>query len=154
MKLKSLIGILFVGVVGYVGYTYLVSNFSSEAMVYKRYADALLDAEPSRIKQLVTSPAVLEPFKAREQRKDFVNGDIRFTWYNFKDKTKSEDGNTVTLVVLQNMRVDPPGQDTFYGTEVRTDRHTVTLKKFQSSWQVDSFSDTPTTQYKASQSSR
>lgn len=154
MKLKNLILILLFGGLGYFGYTYLVTNFSSEAMVYKRFAGALLDGESSRVKQLVTDQSVLEPFQAREQRENFLNGDVRFTWYSFKDKVVSEDGNTITLTVLQNARVDPPGQDTFYGAEVRTDRHVVTLKKFQSSWQISSFQDTPTMQYKAEQKSK
>ncbi|WP_309397687.1 hypothetical protein [Cerasicoccus maritimus] len=154
MKLKNLVAIIIVGSLGYLGYTYLVTNFSSEAMVYKRYADALLDGEPSRIKQLVTGQDVLFPFQAREQREDFLNGEVRFTWYNFKNKVVSPDGNTVTLTVVQNVRVDPPGTDSFYGKEVRSDRHVVTLKKFQSSWQISSFADTPTAEFKAEQSAK
>lgn len=154
MKLKNLVAIIIVGSLGYLGYTYLVTNFSSEAMVYKRYAEALLDGEPSRIKQLVTDQGVLLPFSAREQREDFLNGEVRFTWYSFKNKVVSADGKTVTLTVLQNVRVDPPGTDTFYGKEVRTDRHVVTLEKFQSSWQISSFADSPTASYKAEQSSK
>jgi len=155
MKLKNLIGILVIGAVGYFGYKFLVTNFSGEAMVYKRYAEALIDGEPSRIKQLVTREGnAMEAFKARKQREDIINGEVRFTWYEFKDKKVSEDGNTITLVVLQKMRVDPSGDDTFYGTEVRKDRHTVVMKKFQSSWQVESFEDTATMNYRASQSER
>ncbi|GHB99085.1 hypothetical protein [Cerasicoccus arenae] len=154
MKLKNLIGIIVLGAAGYFGYTFLVTNFSAEAMVYKRYASALLDSEPSRIKTLVADNSALEPFKAGQQRKDLINGEVRFTWYEFKDKKFSNDGKSVTLTVLQKMRVDPPGEDTFYGTVVRSDRHVVVLEKFQSSWRIRSFEDTPMMNYRAENSSR
>lgn len=153
MKLKNLIGILIVGAVGYFGYKFLVTNFSSEAMVYKRFANALVDGEPARVKALASKDGTaMDAFQASKQRQDLINGEVRFTWYEFKEKLESPDGKTLTLVVVQNMRVDPPGEDTFYGTEVRKDRHTVVLKKNQSSWQIQSFEDTPLTNYRASQS--
>ncbi|MEO0793581.1 MAG: hypothetical protein AAFX93_00375 [Verrucomicrobiota bacterium] len=152
MKLKNLIAILIVGFLGYFGYKYLVTNFSSEAMVYKRFANALLDGDSARIKGILTEDrSALEAFEAGTFRDKLVNGDVRFSWYEFKDKRVSADGNTVTLIVVQNLRVDPPGSDTFYGEETRRDKHEVTLVKNQSSWEVESFRDTATSRYRADQ---
>lgn len=154
MKLKKLIGILVVGTVGFFGYKFLVTNFSSEAMVYKRFANAVIDGESSRIKTIVSREGnAMDAFQARKQRQELINGEVRFTWYEFKDKRVSPDGDYVNMTIVQNMRVDPPGEDTFYGTEVRKDRHTVTLKKNQSSWLIEDFEDTPTSQYRAEKAS-
>lgn len=155
MKLKNLIGLIILISVGYFGYTFLVTNFSSEAMVYKRYAEALLESEPTKVKPLMDPEGnAMEAFSANKERKDFLNGDVRFTWYEFKDKKVSPDGNFVTLTVVQNVRVDPPGADTFYGTEVRRDRHVVELRKHQSTWRIVSFGDTATMQHQAQNAKR
>lgn len=144
MKLRTLIFIILLGIGGYYGYQFAVTQFNQPALIYKRYADALLEGDRSRAKTLVVNEAALAPFDAQAARREMLGGEERFVWYTFLDQKFSNDGNTVTMVVKQTVRVDPSGSDSFFGTEIRKDRHIVTLTKDQSAWKVQQFEDAAT----------
>lgn len=144
MKLKTLLLLMLFAVAGYYGYSFAVTQFNQPAITYKRYADALMDGDRARAKSIVASDDALRPFDAAAQRRDRLNGESRFVWYTFLNQRFSPDGNSVTMTVKQTVRVDPEGSDSFFGTEIRKDRHTVTLVKDQSSWKVTQFEDSAT----------
>lgn len=144
MSMKKLLGLIAFGFVTYFCFQYLAAHFSADAMVYKRYADALLDNEITRVRPLIGGHGAEIPFQASRERREFVGGEIRFAWYEFLVKEYSADGNTARLTVVQNLRVDPPGEKSFLGTETRRDEHSVILVRESTSWKVQSFSDAAT----------
>lgn len=141
MNLKTLLVVGLLAIIGYYGYDFAVTQFSQPAMAYKRYATAVLDNDRTRAKALVIGDDALAAFAFNNERQSWLNGEHRFVWYTFLDQRMSGDGDRATLVVRQTVRVDPPGSDSFFGTEVRQDRHFVTLEQDQSSWKVVSFED-------------
>lgn len=144
MKIKSIIWLIVLGLAGYAGYGYLSKHFNQPALAYKRYVDALMTGDSSRVESLIAGKQAKDAFKAHEERMKRLGGEARLTFYDFLMRNDSADGNTVTLVVQHIVRVDPPGKDTYFGTEVRRDRHTVTLVKEQSMWKITSFEDSAT----------
>lgn len=147
MKLKTFVFLIIFGAFGYWAYGYITTQFSQEAMAYKRYAEALLDGDGSKVQNLVTGDLGKKPFMANRIRQDRIGGDVRFTYYEFLSHQYSEDRKTVTMRVRQSIRVDPPGQDSFFGKEVRRELHTVTLVRDQSAWKVEQFQDAATSEY-------
>lgn len=141
MKLKSLLLLILFGVLGYWLYDYGTTQFSQEVMTYKRYASALLEGDASKVKNFISNNDALKPFQDQKARMEFLNGEQRFVWYRVDHKRFSQDRKTVDLRVTQWVRVDPPGADSFFGTEVRKDVHNVTLVKEQSAWRVERFRD-------------
>ncbi len=144
MKLRTLIFLILLGIGGYYSYNFAVTQFNQPALVYKRYADALLEGDRSRAKTLAVNEAALSAFNAQAERRERLDGEERFVWYTFLNQQFSNDGKTVTMVVKQTVRVDPPGSDSFFGTEIRKDRHIVTLVQDQSAWKVQQFEDSAT----------
>ena len=53
--------------------------------------------------------------------------------------------------VQQIIRIDPPGTDSFFGSEVKREIHTVTLIQDQSAWKVESFQDAATNKMQSMQ---
>ncbi len=141
MKLKTFIFLLFVGGIGYFGFVFISENYNQPAMAYKRYVEALMKGDSSTAKHLVADEKALRPFGAHEERMSRIGGEPRFTWFDFRSHVRSEDDKTATLVVKFIVRYDPPGEDSYFGTEVWRDQHIVTLVKDQSSWKVLSFED-------------
>lgn len=144
MKLKTLVFLIIVGIGGYYGYQFATTQFNQPALTYKRYAEALLKDDRARAKTLAFDDEALIPFTAAAERREKLNGEKRFVWYEFLNQQFSEDGKTVTMVIKQTVRVDPPGADSFFGTEIRKDRHMVTLVQEQSAWKVKHFEDSAT----------
>ncbi|WOO39456.1 hypothetical protein [Rubellicoccus peritrichatus] len=144
MKLKTLLLLAILGAAGYYAYGFAVTQYNQPALAYKRYAAALMEGDRARAKSQAVDDEALVPFQYHAQRMSRLDGEQRFVWYTFIDQRFSEDGNSVTMVVRQTVRVDPPGSDSFFGTEIRKDRHTVTLIKDQSAWKIKRFDDSAT----------
>lgn len=144
MNLKTLLLVGLLGLAGYFCYNFIVTNYNQPAIAYKRFASALLDGDSARARPQALNDEAMNPFNFHSDRQRWLNGKKRFVWYTFLDRRYSDDGNTVTLVVRQTVRVDPPGSDSFFGTEVRQDRHFVTLVLDQSAWKIKRFEDSAT----------
>jgi hypothetical protein len=144
MKLKTLILLLFLAGVGYAFYGYATTHFSQPALAYKRYASALIDGDSARVKNIIATDQALRAFSVHDARMQRLGGEPRLMWYEFLSRRDSADGNTVQLVVLCHVRVDPKGEDTYIGAEDRRDRHLVTLVKENSAWKIASFEDSST----------
>lgn len=141
MKLKTLLLLAILGAAGYYAYGFAVTQYNQPALAYKRFAAALMEGDRARAKSQAYDDDALTPFNFHAERMSRLDGEQRFVWYTFLNQKFSEDGNSVTMVVRQTVRVDPPGTDSFFGTEVRKDRHTVTLIKEQSAWKIQRFDD-------------
>ena len=144
MKLKTLILLAVLGAAGYYAYGFAVTQYNQPALAYKRYAAALMEGDAARAKSQALDEEALIPFQYHDRRMRRLGGEKRFVWYTFLDQNFAEDGKSVTMVVRQTVRVDPPGSDSFWGTEVRKDRHIVTLVKEKSAWKVKRFDDSAT----------
>ncbi|MEM8550118.1 MAG: hypothetical protein AAGF10_04950 [Verrucomicrobiota bacterium] len=146
MTLKKLFTLLILGALGYWAYLFISENFNQPALAYKRFAEVLLDGDSGLAKPMVAADQPLTAFKSHAERMKRLNGEPRFTWYDFISRQNSADGKTVSFVVRQIVRVDPPGEDTYFGTEVRSDLHYITLVQDQSAWKVASFEDATTSE--------
>ena len=144
MKLKTLLLLILLVIAGYFVYDFATTQFSPTAMAYKRYAQALLDGDISRARTKVLNKDALIPFAAEAERREFIGGRLRFVWFDVVEERASADGQTKTLIVNQILRVDPEGYDSFFGTEVKRDRHVVVLVKDRAAWKIKSFSDSAT----------
>ncbi len=144
MKLKTLILLLLLAGVGYAFYGYATTHFSQPALVYKSYVSALLEGDSARVKNIIATDQPIQAFAVNSERMKRLGGEPRLTWYEFLSRSDSTDGKTVQLVVLCHIRVDPEGEDTYWGAKDRRDRHMVTLVKQNSAWKVASFQDSST----------
>ncbi|QYY34728.1 IseA DL-endopeptidase inhibitor family protein [Ruficoccus sp. ZRK36] len=149
MTLKKLILLLLLAGVSYAFYGYVTTQFSQPAIAYKRYVSALLAGDSSRVQDVIGSDQAQQAFALHDARMDNLAGEPRLTWYEFLRRQDSVDGNTVQLVVLCHIRVDPAGKDTYIGSEDRRERHYVTLVKEDSSWKVAKFEDSSTAAHTA-----
>ncbi len=154
MKLKTLLLLILLGIVGYMAYDYLVVQLSQEALVYKRYMGAVMDNNSQRARQYVSGEQPMKAFEAHGYRVQQWNGDPRWVTYRFLSRDLSPDGNTMRMRVRQHARVDPPGVTTFWGQEERRDLHTVVLVRERSVWKVSHFEDSATQALDAAVSSR
>ncbi len=148
MNVKTLILILLLAMAGFLFYDYATSQFSPDAMAYKRFANAVLEGDVARVRNMAANESVMDAMNAITQRNDLINGKPRFVYYTFLRKIPSEDGNRVDFTVRQSIRVDPPGSDSFLGSEVRRDQHVVTLERDGPAWKVAHFEDMPTRNFR------
>lgn len=144
MKLKTLLLLILMGIVGYMAYDYLTVQLSQDALAYKRYMAAIIDNNAQRVRQNVSGEQPMKGLEAHGYRLQYWNGEPRWVTYNFLSRSLSPDGNTVRMRVRQNVRVDPPGITTYWGKEERRDIHTVVLVKERSVWKVSYFEDSAT----------
>jgi len=144
MKLKTLFLLLLFGGIGYFGFVFISENYNQPAMAYKRYVEALMKDDRSTAKHLTVGELALTPFDTYSERMASIGGEPRFTWFDFRSQTRSADGKQATLVVNYIIRYDPPGEDSYIGTEVWRDQHMVTLVQDQSAWKVVRFEDSAT----------
>lgn len=149
MRLRTLLLLIVLGLVGYHAYTYSVTQFNQAALTYKRYVGALMEADQSRARAQALDDQALIPFQSHQLRRQYWGGEPRWTFYQFDSLRYSEDRNSVVMVVRQIVRVDPPGEDSFWGTEVRRDRHLVRLEKRGSAWKVAHFEDRATQEWQS-----
>lgn len=145
MNLKKLILLLLLGVAGYWAYGYFTTNFSQEMIAYKRYANALLDNEPSRARTVIQGDQPSQAFANYSRRQERMPGEIDFVYYEVLSKVKVEETGTTTLTVRQKVYYDPEGVDTFkfalWKKQIWQDVHTVQMRMNQSAWKVINFSD-------------
>lgn len=66
-----------------------------------------------------------------------------FALYERNIEQWSKDGRSVTLVVKQKVKVDPPGQNTVMGSSFGTIEYTVTMMKTDGGWKVVTFKAGP-----------
>ncbi|MBC2594241.1 hypothetical protein H5P28_08195 [Ruficoccus amylovorans] len=144
MKLKTLILLLLLGATCYLFYGYVTTHFSQPALAYKSYVSALIEGDRSQARGDIVNDEALRAFDTHAERMQHLGGTPRLIWYEFISRKESPDGKTVQLVVLCHVRVDPEGEDTYWGKEDRRDRHYVTLMKVNSAWKVASFEDSST----------
>lgn len=148
MKLRTLLLIVVLGLIGYQSYLYLSVHLSQDVMVYKRFANAVLSGEASKVRGVIGDPGVDDAFLATFERDELFPGTIRFSFYTVLNRRVSSDGRTVELRVRQVVRFDPPGVDTYFGAETQRDIHTVILRREGAAWKVIEFADSPTQRFR------
>lgn len=148
MRLRTLLLIVVLGLIGYQAYLYLSVHLSQDVMAYKRFANAVLAGEASQVRALIGDPNVDDAFLATVERDDLYPGTIRYSFYTILNRRVSSDGRTVELRVRQLVRYDPEGVDTYFGTESHRDIHTVILRREGAAWKVIEFTDSPTQQFR------
>lgn len=148
MNVKTLILLLLLALAGFLFYDYATSQYSPDAMAYKRFANAVMEGDASRVRSMAADDSVMDAIQAAGHRLEWINGEPRFVYYTFLRRMPSEDGSRVDLTVRQSIRVDPEGSDSFFGTEIRRDQHRVTLEREGPTWRVTQFEDSPTRSYR------
>ncbi len=148
MRLRTLLLIVVLAVIGYQAYMYLTVHLSQDVMVYKRFANAVLAGEASKVRSLIGDPSVDDAFLATLERDELFPGEIRFSFYTVLQRKVSADGRTVELRVRQLVRYDPEGADTYFGVDSHRDIHTVILQRDGSAWKIVEFADTPTQRFR------
>jgi hypothetical protein len=69
-----------------------------------------------------------------------MRGTILGTSYQLESETAAAGGNEVKLKLVQNVRLNPPGQTSAFGVIV-PHRHTATMKKVKEAWKVAAYTD-------------
>ncbi len=113
---------------------------AQEVIAVKLYSRALLDRDGQAARSLVSEKAALEPFRARTRRDEAFRGNIRWVTYRIKKIDRHE--KFTKLEVQQVIRLDPPGTDSFMGTEILINKMQATMVSSHSSWKVKSYRDT------------
>lgn len=148
MRLRTLLLMVVLGLIGYNAYDYLSVHLSPDVMAYKRFANAVLAGEASNVRALIGDPAVDDAFLATVERDELYPGKIRFSFYTVLSRRFSPDGNTVELKVRQQVRYDPPWAETLIGAESHRDIQYAVLRREGGIWKVVEFTDTPTQRFR------
>ena len=96
-----------------------------------------LDAQAAR--NMVSGQDALKPFSIRKKRDEALRGKIRWVTYQIKDIRRGE--KSTTLNINQIIRLDLPGQDSFWGQEKIVNKMQVTMVLPHSHWKVRSYRD-------------
>jgi len=112
---------------------------SQEVIAVKKYSRALLDRDIFTARNLVSGESALAPFTVRKKRDRALQGEIRWVTYRIKKLERSE--KSTSLLVHQVIRLDPPGQSSFWGKEIIINKMHVTMVSPRSTWKVSSYKD-------------
>lgn len=127
--------------VGFYTYDVVKDHTALEVIAFKQYSAAVLDNDMLAARKLVKNDIALHPLRYREKRQDAINGDVRFVWYDIRKLKRSDTGRNTTLQVRQTIRYDPPGHDSFWGTDKIINHQFVTMEKEKSAWKVIDYRD-------------
>ncbi len=112
---------------------------TQEVIAIKKYSRALLDKDAQAARNMVSGTEALKPFSNRKKRDEAFRGKIRWVSYKIKDIRRGE--KSTTLNINQVIRLDRPGQDSFWGTEKIINNLQVTMVSHHSSWKVRFYRD-------------
>ena len=138
---RRLVSILLLIAFGYYAYNMVRVHTSHEVIAFKQFSSALMENDRMAAKKLVVGDRQLEPFSKRAKRDEALRGDVRWTYYKIRNFRRSEDGKTSTLRVRQIIRLDPPGMDSFFGTEKIINIQDVVLVSPKSAWKIEQYRD-------------
>jgi len=124
---------------GVILFNFVRDHSAQEVIAIKQYSRALLDRDSLAARNLVSGPEALKPFSIRKKRDEALRGKIRWVTYQIKDIHRGE--RSTTLNINQIIRLDPPGQDSFWGTEKIINNLRATMVQPHSSWKVRSYRD-------------
>jgi hypothetical protein len=130
------------GVVAFQLFEYVKVQTHSDVVVYKRLAKAMMKNDDYTIKDVAAEGAASKIIQSQSGREElFYGADILMTYYKVKSRKISADEKTVSLVVEQVSRVNPPGYDTLWGEEEVRLKHSVQLVKEDKDWVIENFDD-------------
>ena len=127
------------GIAGLYFFNVVRLHTTQEVIAIKQYSRALLDKDTLAARNLVSGKSALEPFNVRKKRDQALRGKIRWVTYRIKEIKRSE--KSTSLRVHQVIHLDPPGQDSFWGTAIIVNKLEVTMVSLHSSWKVRSYRD-------------
>jgi len=126
----------------YYGFDVVRVHSLQEVIAFKQFSEAVLEGNRRAGFKMVTDPKKgLGMFKIRKQRMKAFRGKTRYSYYSIRSITRSADGKIANLNVDQITHLDPPGMDTFFGTEKIVNRQVVTMVMTKSSWKIQSYQD-------------
>jgi len=141
MKKVAVVGVLVVA--GIVFYKYRQAGASSaEVRVYQAFMKALRSTDVSGARELATGDQVerdIRAFTRREADRYRVRGSLNIHRAAYKVESRSEEGGTVQLEILEELRVDPPGATSSLGVANVWLRHDVEMQKVDGQWRVAAF---------------
>ena len=128
MKPKKLLYWILFGIIAFQLFEYVKVQTHGDVMAYKRLAKAIMNNDDYMIQRASvkdTASKILETQGGREEL--FRGSKILATYYNVKSRKISADQQSVSLVVEQVSRVNPPGYDTLWGEDEVRLKHAVQL---------------------------
>jgi hypothetical protein len=100
-----------------------------------------MDGNQRKARKLVLNKSALEPFEKRKKRGESLRGEVRITYYKIRSIRRGKKGRTANLEIRQVIRLDPPGSDTLFGTEVVFNNQRVSMVQKESQWMIEKYSD-------------
>lgn len=126
---------------GYYGYAVVRPHLTQEAVAFKRYSNALRDGDLYKATEVIADDYAKLPFQHRTKRDEAIDGEIRFVYHRIRNLVNAEDGKSASITVRQIIRYDPPGVESFFGTETMVNVQQAKLFREQSSWRVVRYTD-------------
>ena len=120
-------------------FKFVRDHTTQEVIAIKQYSRALLDKDAQAARNMVSGPEALNPFSNRKKRDEALRGKIRWVTYQIKEINRGE--KSTTLNINQIIRLDRPGQDSFWGTEKIINNLHATMVSHHSSWKVRTYKD-------------
>jgi len=142
LKPKKLLCWTLFGFAAFQMFEYVKVQTHGDVVAYKRLAKAIMKNDGYIIKDVSAKETATKILTTQSGREELFHGsDILMTYYNVKSRKVSADQQSVSLVVEQVSRVNPPGYDTLWGeNEVRL-KHAVQLVKRDQDWIIQTFDD-------------
>ena len=142
LKPKKILYWTLFGIVAFQMFEYVKVQTQGDVVAYKRLAKGIMKNDDYAIKHASAQEMASKILQTQGERdKLFYGSDILMTYYKVKSRKMSADEKSVSLVVEQVSRVNPPGYDTLWGeNEVRL-KHSVQLVKADNHWVVETFDD-------------
>ena len=140
-QVRNVVYLLILIGVGYWSFNVLRLHTRQEVIAFKTYSSALMDGNQKKARKLVVNKSALEPFAKRKKRGESLRGEVRITYYKIRSIRRGKKGRTANLEIRQVIRLDPPGSDTLFGTEVVFNNQRVSMVQKESKWMIEKYSD-------------
>jgi len=140
-QVRNVLYLLILIGVGYWSFNVLRLHTRQEVIAFKTYSSALMDGNQRKARKLVLNKSALEPFEKRKKRGESLRGEVRITYYKIRSIRRGKKGRTANLEIRQVIRLDPPGSDTLFGTEVVFNNQRVSMVQKESQWMIEKYSD-------------
>ena len=128
--------------VGYWAFNVIRLHTRQEVIAFKNFSSALMDGNQKKGRKLIVGKSALQPFLKRKKRNEALRGEVRITYYKIRSIRRGKGGKTANLDIRQVIRIDPPGSDTLFGTEVVFNNQRVSMVQKESKWMIEKYSDT------------
>ncbi len=140
-QVRNVVYLLLLIGLGYWGFNVVRLHTRQEVIAFKTYSSALMDGNQIKARKLVVDKTALEPFAKRKKRSESLRGEVRITYYKIRSIRRGKKGKTANLEIRQVIRLDPPGIDTLFGTEVVFNNQRVSMVQKESKWMIEKYSD-------------